>query len=266
MKLRYVFPLMFAAAVGGWAVAYFRADIERLVGASTDPIAWPEGKARQIFAAEHKRHYSNIADALIWLCSYDGTVRQTFREAAFGQRLAEIENEWHTETERLKGNGDVTRVGPRLVLSTAAQQVEFVDSGYLCGDDGSQTWRYEQRLPKSDLHVINRGAQIPVIVRSVLVSPRSGKTAELSGVLLESPSGKRVAGFAVEEGDSGGLLEIVRVDSDALKMETIELGNNAPVGVIGWIDDASMLLVMSQNRQAKLIYRDGRWHLEYLNR
>ena len=275
MKLRYVGLLTIAAALFGAGVAKHWSGIEQAAVFFADKPLSAKEQARRMeqgFANDHKRHYENIAEALIWLCSFDGTARDEFRATAFSEELQRIEREWAAETEKLKGKSGVLRIGPKLQIAAEKRSVALIDDGYLCGSSDVRLYRYREKLQRIGYHVIDVNLYEGAI--AILASPLTGEMTYADFNVAEAPDGQRLASWSSEEGYEGGF-EILRVDGDRIvsefrsgdfpdKRHPVFAGDYL-LEVIGWVDNESMLLLMSRSRQAKFFRRDSKWQLEYVN-
>lgn len=277
MKLRYVFTLMLAAAVAGSAATYFVSEFNRDFAAYVERgLRMQKKESVQNPTDSYKtfeQNYRHIADAIGSRCRLEYDPYHPGVSEVFTDFTHDVERGWIQETQKLRDDKEVSRVGPRLRIKAKARDVEFLDVGYLCHDVDVQIHRYKGKLPKIGWHAIE---VVPYEggYDSIIVSPETGETIRTFETLLESPSGARLVASFSEEAAAGGF-QIFRMNGNKLVSElqsSVGQGVRHPIfeldyilEVIGWIDDESMLLLMSQNRQAKLIHRDGKWQLEYLS-
>lgn len=275
MKLRYVFPLMLAAAVGGAALAYSRFSVEDVTSVVEESLSnlfenkreQAQRKTRNDYLRLQSR-YRSIASALSAACPSSESLPGS---EMFQGWLKEIEKAWVEENVHLRGNKDVSRTGPILRIKTKERDFEILDVGYLCDSPDIRLHKYKGMLSKADWHVVEmtfyEGASW-----TLLISAETGEAIDTFGLITESPSGQRLVSYFSEEAAGGGY-EIYRIEGHRLVREfrqyveepNVTHPDSHLLEVIGWIDDETILVLMNRNRQAQFSYHDGRWQFQYLD-
>lgn len=259
MRARYAVCAALLAAFAGAAARY----------------AWPHVRAmvEEVRVPGPAVEYRKIADALGRVCGWDDEHGLATGETNF-ELLRDIEANWDAETRMFAGRTDLVRAGPRLTIGSGEKSMHFIDYGYFCHNSDILIFTYRQKLAKTDLHVLS--ARFYETSSAVLVSVEARQEAYTFAQILESPSGKRVVASKPEDldGHSGGY-EILRVDGGRIVSELQQV-NYAPLSdanrdpfprnrfrdVLGWIDDETLLLLLSDGQQIALALRDGKWRLK----